>query len=336
MGERESGKMARVVVIDGDEGVRSSIRATLQADGCEVVAVGDGAGGLAAARSAEPDLILLDLGLPDVDGYDLLRALREEGREVEAPVVLLSAQDDLMAKVKGLESGAVEYLVKPVHPKELSARVRALLRVQKAQEVLRRQYLQAAELSLVDELTRAYNRRFMDKAMREKVALALRHGYTFSCAMFDIDRFKGINDTYGHAFGDFVLREVAGRAMKVIRKEDAVVRYGGDEFVVLLAQAGHYGARRFAERLRRRIGEAPFEDGAHRVGVTINVGVATFPEDAGIASAEELLRMADVRLYEDRTALERLSGRLAEELLRAADTRMYAAKNSGGDRVVAE
>lgn len=319
--------MARVIVIDDDEGTRSSIRATLQADGCDVVSIGDGTGGLAAARSAEPDLIILDLSLPDVDGYDVLRALREEGREVEAPVVLLSAQDDLAAKVKGLELGAVEYLIKPVHPKELSARVRALLRVKKAQEALRKQYLQAAELSLVDELTRAYNRRFMDKILKEKVALALRHGYTFSCAMFDIDRFKGINDTCGHAFGDFVLREVAGRAMRVIRKEDAVIRYGGDEFLVLLTQAGRYGAETFAERLRRSIGETPFDDGAHRVGVTINVGAATFPEDAGIASAEELLRMADVRLYEDRTTLERLSGRLAEELLRAADTRLYEAKN---------
>ena len=328
--------MARVVVIDDDEGIRSSIRATLQADGCEVVAVGDGESGLAAARSVDPDLIILDLGLPDMEGYDVLRALRGEGREVEAPVVLLSAQDDLAAKVKGLELGAVEYLVKPIHPKELSARVRALLRIKKAQETLRRQYLQAAELSLVDELTRVYNRRFMDNVLREKVALSLRHGYTFSCAMFDIDRFKQINDTCGHVFGDFVLREVAGRAMKVIRKEDAVIRYGGEEFVVLLAQAGRYGARTFAERLRQNIGETPFDDGAHRVEVTVNVGVATFPEDAGIASAEELLRMADVRLYEDRTTPERLSDRLAGELLRTADTRLYAAKNSGRDRVVAE
>jgi diguanylate cyclase (GGDEF)-like protein len=188
----------------------------------------------------------------------------------------------------------------------------------------------------VVELTRVYNRRFMDNVLREKVALALRHGYTFSCAMFDIDRFKQINDTHGHAFGDFVLREVAGRALKVIRKEDAVIRYGGDEFVILLAQAGRYGARTFAERLLQNIGETPFDDGVHRAEVTVNVGVATFPEDAGIASAEELLRMADVRLYEDRTTLDRLSGRLAEELLRTADTRLYAAKNRGRNRVVAE
>jgi len=292
----------RVVVIDDDESVRSVIQTTLQREGCDVVAAGDGEGGLAAVRSSGADLIILDLGLPDLDGYAVLQALREKGREVEAPVILLSAHDDLSAKIKGLELGAVEYLVKPVHPRELAARVQALLRVKKAQEALLRQYLQATELSLVDELTRAYNRRFMDRALKERVAVAHRHGYTFSCVMFDLDRFKQINDTCGHAFGDFVLREVAAQALRMIRKEDAVIRYGGDEFLVLLAHAGRYGARTFAERLRQGIREHPFEDGAHRVEVTINVGVATFLEEEGVVSAEDLLRVADERLYEAKQA----------------------------------
>ncbi len=327
--------MARVVVVDDDESIRVSVRAALQGEGCEVLDAGDGASGLEAVRVSDPDLIILDLGLPDMDGFDFLRALQKDGQGSGRPVILFSARDDVSAKVKSLELGAVEYLVKPVHPRELVARVRAFLRFAQTQEDLRRQYLQAVELSLVDEITRVYNRRYMERALRAKVALSLRHGYTFSCAMFDVDHFKRINDTHGHAFGDFVLKEVASLAVSLVRKEDAVIRYGGDEFVVLLAQAGRYGARQFAERLLKRVRDYPFDNGTYRADITINIGLSTFPEDAGAASAEGLLRDADGQL-KDRANLDPLCARLADDLLQKADARMYAAKGKGEHGVVAE
>jgi diguanylate cyclase (GGDEF)-like protein len=150
-----------------------------------------------------------------------------------------------------------------------------------------------------------------------------------------VDRFKRINDTHGHAFGDFVLREVAGLAVRLIRKEDAVIRYGGDEFVVLLVQAGRYGARQFAERLLTRIREHRFDDGTHRADITINIGLATFPEDAGADPAEGLPGEADGR-PRDRQNLDPLCARLADDLLQKADARLYAAKGKGLHGVMAE
>ena len=327
--------MARVVIVDDDEGIRVSVKAALQMEGFEVIGAGDGASGLEEVRASAPDLVILDLGLPDMEGFDFLRTLQEERLGADLPVILFSARDDISAKVKSLDLGAVEYLVKPVHPRELVARVRAFLRLKKTQEDLRRQYLQAVDLSLVDDLTRVYNRRYMERALRAKVALSLRHGYTFSCAMFDVDHFKQINDTHGHAFGDFVLRAVAGLAANLVRKEDAVIRYGGDEFVVLLAQAGRYGARQFAERMLKRVREHRFDDGTHHADITINIGLAAFPEDAGADSSEEFLRETDGRI-KDRANLDPLCGRLADDLLQKADARMYAAKGKGLHGVVAE
>ena len=287
----------RIVVVEPDEKTRSALETALRQEGYEVTSAGDLESGRNAVRSAPADLVILEVSPPGENACGFLESLRADGLEVETPVILLSPKDDLPAKIRAFDLGALEYLVKPVHPDEITARVRAMLRVTKAYDSLRQRYIQANELSLIDDVTGVYNRRFLDKALKEQLSLARRHGHSFSCAMFDVDRFKEANDTYGHAFGDLVLREVAARTMRIIRKEDAVVRYGGDEFVVLLAQAGSSGARRLAERLRKSVAGQSFDDGANRANLTISVGLATFPEDEGVTSPEDLLRVADQRLY---------------------------------------
>ena len=287
--------MARVVVIDQDEHTQSSIQATLQTDGMDVVTAGDGERGKKITQSKDHDLVILDPHLPDEDGYEVLSTLLQN--RIEVPVLLVSSQNEVSEKVKGFELGAVDYLVKPVNPKEFSARVRSILRFKAGYDRLRNQLHTATALSVVDELTGIYNRRHMDKIIREKIALSRRHGHTFTCVMFDVDQFKRTNDTHGHIFGDFVLKEVVARTIKVVRKEDVVTRYGGDEFVVLLAHANRAGAEIFADRLKGKIREQPFDDGEHRADITINIGVATYLEEEGVTSPEELLRFADEELY---------------------------------------
>ncbi|MDP6041473.1 MAG: diguanylate cyclase, partial [Candidatus Latescibacteria bacterium] len=144
---------------------------------------------------------------------------------------------------------------KPIHPQELAARIRALIRQKKRHDELLSEYKRLSELSLTDPLTGAYNRRALASIMRARISEAHRHEVPFSCIMFDLDHFKEVNDTHGHDTGDLVLKEVA-----VYRQEDAIIRYGGEEFLAVLQHTSREGARTFSERLRAEVASRVFNE----------------------------------------------------------------------------
>ncbi len=309
-----------ILVVDDSRIVRAMVSDVLRAEGYHVAEAEDGRQALARVSTARPDLILLDVMMPEVDGYEVCRALREEEREEDyIPILMLTAKGEVEDLARGLAVGADDYIAKPFDNLELLARVKSLLRIRSLQKRL---YLQNLELeaknqqlealtrqldaanqelmllSVTDGLTRAYNHRHFQERLKGEYARARRHGEPFTCVMIDLDHFKRINDTYGHPVGDRVLVRLVEILKEGVRSEDLVARYGGEEFVLLLPKTDSAQARVIADRLRERIAreEIPVTD-SKRLAVTVSMGVADFCPGAVERDPDALLRAADEALY---------------------------------------
>ena len=276
-----------VLVADDDPVMLAIVRAWLQESGYEVAVADSGEAALAVAEERNPDLLLVDVSMPGLDGFEVCRAL-VAAVAVPPPVIFLTAHGDTDARVAGLEAGAVDYVVKPVVRAELVARVRAALRTKAVRDDLIRH-------ATLDSLTGLLNRRELDARTRVAIAHAVRYGRDLSCAMIDIDHFKSINDGYGHAVGDAVLRGAAERILEACRASDTVGRYGGEEFVLLLPEARAENAAALAGRLCVAFSEQPFTVEEHSLRVTVSIGVA--PWEASLGKPATLYAAADRALY---------------------------------------
>jgi diguanylate cyclase (GGDEF)-like protein len=290
-----------ILVADDDRVTRTMVSAWLVRAGYEVIAAADGDQALELAGEHRPDLLLVDVTMPGRDGYEVCRAI-QAGNNAPPPVIFLTAHSQTNARVAGLDAGAVDYIVKPFANEELVARVRAALRTKAVHDGL-------AETAARDGLTGLFNRRGLDACAAQAVALATRHSRPFACLLLDIDHFKQVNDTYGHAVGDGVLREAARRIREHSRVTDTVGRYGGEEFVVLQPETNGQEAVAAADKLRFCLGATPVEVGGTSIPIRASIGVATW--SAMMRSAADLYAAADLALYRakdlgrDRTELYR-------------------------------
>jgi diguanylate cyclase (GGDEF)-like protein len=287
-----------VLVVEDDEDARMVLTELLRPR-YDVDAVGDGETALKRAAELKPDLILLDLFLPGMDGFGALTGLRRNSKTADTPVIFLSAQGDAETKSQGLSLGAADYLAKPFSEQELMARVDRTLKLTAQKEHYR-------ALAQTDGLTGLPNFRSFHARLEEEVARATRYGHPLACAMVDLDGLKGINDKMGHAAGNRAIVALADAVREELRDTDFAARYGGDEFVVLLSQTNEAQAALFAERLRKRLIET-----SERAGLPVrgSIGVAAVSSDE--------LETPDA----------------SEDLLRRADEALYRAKRSGRDRV---
>ena len=284
----------RVLVVDDQKQNVRLLEMRLRAHGYQVDAAYDGESALGLVQERLPDLILLDVMMPGMDGYEVCRHLQSMPTAKYIPVIMLTAKGDLESKVTGLEVGAVDYMTKPFEPQELLARVGAALRAKRVRD-------EALEAAWHDPLTSLYSRRYLDQRLTDEFRRSVRYDTPFSMVMIDIDHFKKINDTLGHAAGDEVLIAV-GRALKdQCRDVDKVCRYGGEEFAILLPETDLAGASMCAERLRRQCEELAFSGNLSCVSISVSCGVSSYPE-AQAASAQELLEQADGALYEAKNA----------------------------------
>lgn len=290
--------MPRILIIDDDPSLRAFALSALQGEGYEIDTAPDANDIFERLDKTAPDLVLLDLALPGVSGYDVIKSIRKTPRFDTIPIVVFSAENSTESKIKGLDLGAVDYLVKPIHHRELAARVRALIRQKKRQDELLSEYKRISELSLTDPLTGAYNRRALSSIMRARISEAHRHEVPFSCIMFDLDHFKEVNDTHGHDTGDLVIKEVAALTIALYREGDAIIRYGGEEFLTVLQHTSREGARTFAERLRSEVASRIFNEDQKPLKITLSAGVASYPEDGHFDEAKDMITLADQRLYE--------------------------------------
>lgn len=278
----------KVLIIDDDVDSLAIARLRLKKDGYILVSAGDGVEGLARAREVDPDLILLDVQMPGKSGFKVCEELKSDPDLCNIPVIFLSAADDISEKVKGLDLGAVDYVTKPFDIFELRARVRAALRTKRLQDLL----LKYGE---VDSLTEIYNRRVLMERLQQEWDRSLRSNTIFSFIMADIDKFKIVNDTYGHPVGDDVLEKVAYILKKSIRSGDIVGRYGGEEFSIIMVNSTVQEAFVAADRYRHEIEKIVFNAKKVTFSVTCSFGVADSSEKD---SLDKLVSAADAAMYE--------------------------------------
>ncbi len=287
---------AEIVVVDDDPDARMILRALLEPLGHTVRECGSGAEAMAALKAHRPNLVLLDVLMPDMDGYQVARAIKDlPGPFV--PVILLTALDDQASRAHGIDAGADEVLSKPIKPFELHLRVAAMLRIQHLSSALHEANQRLRLLARTDELTHVYNLRGLKMALHREFDRASRYGAPLSVMAFDIDRFKSVNDTHGHPVGDRVLYGVAQALKSQLRQVDIVGRTGGEEFVVVAPETPLAEAAQVADRLRAAVGQVRVvASGGAILSVTISCGVATLDENDTL-TPDRLLERADAALY---------------------------------------
>ncbi|HWV57125.1 MAG TPA: diguanylate cyclase, partial [Longimicrobiales bacterium] len=282
----------RILVVDDNPDNATVIALRLRSRGYDVTVAQTGSEALDYVRRDPPDLVLLDVMLPDIDGYEVARSIKGDDSLPFVPVILVTARSATSDKVAGFEAGADDYLTKPINFPELEARVRSMLRIRRLQRELEEKNRELERLSISDGLTGLYNHRHIRQLVREEFERARRTWRPLAVAMLDLDHFKKVNDTYGHQTGDRVLKEVAGILRSTAREIDRIGRYGGEEFAVLLPNTGLAEATIFLERVRERVERHEFEvDSGKRIHLTISAGVSSFPE-IRVGDPEELINLA--------------------------------------------
>lgn len=268
----------------------------------DVRPVTQGRQAIAAVRAIRPDLILLDIRMPDMDGYTVCQALKADPETNQIPVIFISALDDTEDKVRAFECGGVDYITKPFQPAEVLARVRthlalaqARIALETANRELQRALAREAELARIDWLTGVYNRSHFYELATHEFAIATRYDQPLAICMFDVDHFKHINDQYGHLIGDQVLRTIAQTAARQIRTADCIGRFGGEEFILLLPNTTMEAGLNLAERLRAAVAALEIHTEKGTITTTISLGIAgRQPADTMI---ERIIDRADQALY---------------------------------------
>lgn len=279
--------LGRLLIVDDDPQMQKVYKRIFWDHEYEIHYASSGEEALKKAFDLKPDIVLLDIMMPGIDGYEVCRQLKTSNETEETDVIFISAKGGTYDKLKAYRKRATDFVIKPFNPEELVAKVRVILE--------RRRFF--LNLAYTDQLTKLKNRRAFDEHFDIIFKTARRHSRTFSLALLDIDHFKKVNDTYGHHLGDFVLGEISKRIEKNIRETDILARIGGDEFAVLMPETDKIAAISIFERLKKGITfnaliRPGYEDALR---ITVSMGVASFPDDAW--NKEDLFKQADKALY---------------------------------------
>lgn len=292
----------KVLIIDDSESTLQLLTKYVQKAGHQVITASNGREGLHAFHRSQPDLILLDVNMPTMDGYECARRIRQSCREdnLWIPIIFLSALINDEAVVKGIESGGDDYLLKPISQAVLEAKLMAMKRIANMRRDLEEASEQLRKLSAIDGLTQLYNRRYFDQAIVEEMSQASRTGAPLSLLLCDVDHFKAYNDHYGHVAGDEALKAVATVMQETAqRSHDIAARFGGEEFAILLPATPRQGAAKIAEQLVTGVGALAIEHAASLSAphLTLSIGVATYRPNRGLSEAEDVIHCADLALY---------------------------------------
>ena len=282
---------------------------------CEIHASLSGREALGKMMKHDFAVVLLDVQMPDIDGFETAKLMRSNNKTRNVPIIFVTAINKEQAHVfEGYKSGAVDYLLKPFNPDILLSKVSVFLGMYKQkrgleqmQEELLKQKKLLEELSIKDELTGLYNRRHLNAVLDQEIHRSQRYGTDLSCLMLDLDHFKKVNDSYGHGFGDTVLREFSCRVMATIRSSDYAFRFGGEEFLVLLPQTDIEGAKQTAKNIQLALAADEIKDSSHSIIITISIGGSS------------------LHLHQPSTP---------EAFISCADKALYAAKEGGRNKIV--
>lgn len=311
--------MDKVLVVEDSPEISAMMALTLQLEGYEVVQASDGVQALDATRTTAPDLILLDVMMPGLSGFEVAQALKANEATADIPIIFVTAKHEVDDLVQGLEI-AVDYISKPFAVPELVARVRAALRMRKLQNELKASNEQLSRLAVTDGLTGLLNRRGFDHQLEDELWRARRFGHSIGLVLFDLDHFKRVNDTWGHAQGDIVLQAFAEVLMHCSRRVDKVARFGGEEFALLLPATDESGVNIVCEKVRAttealRVPCSYLDGNSETIRITTSGGGVVLPH-----VGENGLPMTD----------------LASGMFELADRSLYQAKQTGRNKIIVQ
>jgi two-component system cell cycle response regulator len=295
--EENEDRNAAVLLVEGFAPAAQRVAQVLAKDGDEVDVCETLAKAQELAIGKRYDLIITNIQVGGEDGLRLCSQLRSHEETRQVPILLIVEEFDMPRLIKGLEIGASDYLMKPIDPNELLARVRIQIRRRRYQDRLRSNYERSLSLALTDSLTGLYNRRYAMRHLEGLMERVRQSGKSLGVLVCDLDRFKSVNDSYGHAAGDEVLRQFAQRATASMRNFDMVARTGGEEFVCLLPDTDGPAALKVAERLCRVVAETPMKvEGAPGGELTVTVSIGLAATTTAVPGVE-IIKIADAALY---------------------------------------
>ena len=285
-------KRAKILVCDDDESILEVVKTILLAEDYDVRTASNGKEAIEAFKEETPDLIILDVSMPGMTGFEVLDRIKPYFGGKYTPVIFMTASIKIDHKLKALHGGAVDYLIKPVSPEELTARIKNFLDLKDKHDKLK-------EEATFDWMTGVLNKAYFLRQAEEELEKSLRNKFPLAFMLTDIDGLKEINDTLGHLAGDRVIRESANRLKRFVRKIDLIGRFGGDEFMVMLSYKNERQARVVAERLAKSMGKPIVFEG-NKINVTFSVGIA-WTKGNEATSVTLLLKRADEALYESKS-----------------------------------
>jgi diguanylate cyclase (GGDEF)-like protein len=285
-----------VLVAEDERITREALTATLRANGYDVEAVSDGQEAVERVSKGGVDVVLLDVMMPRMGGLEACRLIKGITAESFTPVLLVTVKTDPASRVEGLRIGADDYVCKPFEEAELLARVQGMLRIRRLYDEMQTARARLERVSIHDELTGLYNYRYLHTRMGEEFKRAERSHEPLACCMMDVDRLRTHNESGGRALGDLILKGTADAIRRTVREADIVVRYGGDEFLVILPTTHFAGSVAMAERVWRQVlsrswGASLGSDAK----VTLSMGIALYPS-RDVRAKETLLKAAEAAL----------------------------------------
>lgn len=278
-----------VLVVDDSEMIHRLLETRLSDLGVDFLNAFDGPSGLAMAREHMPDLVLLDIDMPGMTGFEVCRLLKHYSETYNVPIIFLTGLEDTINKVTGFDLGAADYVTKPFDPAELRARVRAALKMKALMDLLTSQ-------AQIDGLTGLHNRRYFDQRLREELDAARRYDRQLGLLMIDVDHFKSVNDGFGHPTGDQVLRALSDLLEHACRASDVACRYGGEEFAVIMQQVDVPTLRTAAQRLLGAVRSCPELIKLLGRPLTVSIGGLAMPPSCTL-DVEDLVEQVDRALY---------------------------------------
>jgi two-component system, cell cycle response regulator len=283
----------KVLIIDDSVSVHRLLKARLSSEGLTLLEALDGNSGIEMAHEHKPDVILLDLSMPGLDGFQVLRQLKDDPAVGQIPVIVLSGMQSPQDKVTAFDLGAIDFIAKPFDLTELRVRVRSAIRLSELLQLL-------SQRAQIDGLTGLYNRAHFDRRWPEELAGATRHDRPISLAMIDLDHFKSINDTFGHPAGDSVIQALGRILQEQCRSSDIACRYGGEEFIIILPDTSPDAGFELCDRIRLSIAQITWPRHPERK-VTCSIGLVG-AEGSVLASPTTMIEAADKILYKAKQA----------------------------------
>ncbi len=287
----------KILIVDDDRLNVKLLAASLPMDQYETLRAYNGEEALEKIAKESPDIVLLDIMMTGMDGFEVCHRLKDIEHTRDIQIVVITCLQDLESRIRGLELGVDDFLVKPINKYELRTRLKALLQKKKYLDRLHVNYETAIHFAITDRRTGLYNHGYFEHMLETEIKRSCRHKHPVSLIMMDIDDFKQYNDTLGHLAGDEILKELGKLIKKNIREVDLGARYGGEEFAIILPYTDLEGAKKGAQRIKKIMAAHSFrrEISIPSKKLTISMGIASYPSDS--ASAKELVRKADEALY---------------------------------------